>query len=564
MSSVAAGASRNDPSVIVVRLHKRYAPQIQRFCRRQLGNREEAEDATQLTFLNALRGLERGATLEFESAWLFKIAANVCQNSRRSSFRRRRVEMQGIDQYQDVIAGPDRRSDELMGLSDALQDLPELQRRAILLREWQGLSYKEIATELALSQAAVETLLFRARRSLAQRLTGGNSKRPARSLGNLGSVFGALKTIPVGAAAKVAASTATVVVASVIAGSDVAPADALQEGAPVADTVVAAAQGVAVTSANLVAGEDPSLQAATLVRGKRAASPSKTVAAVTWPSVFAAPRSGRSSFGAVASVIHPALPTVPASATPSDISPQPADPHSTAGTSAPTPVPQPSPSSQPPPGQTSEQTPPPGQTGEQTPPPATDSTPGDTSSGSTTIAAADGESSTAPSSAGAAAAPSSVGAGGGTNGSPGSNSGGHRGAKGDDQGRAQADYPQPPSDPPAHAQAAQAQANHPQPPSDPPGQAQAGQAQAGQAQAGQAQAGQAQADHSQRGDPPGQVQAGQAEADHSQPPTGPPSPASAEAQPPAAAQSPADPPQPPVDPPQPPVDLPEPAQENYP
>ena len=47
--------------------------------------------------------------------------------------------------------------------------MPEQQRRALLLREWQGLSYKEIADELDLSQAAVETLLFRARRSLATR-----------------------------------------------------------------------------------------------------------------------------------------------------------------------------------------------------------------------------------------------------------------------------------------------------------------------------------------------------------------------------------------------------------
>jgi DNA-directed RNA polymerase specialized sigma24 family protein len=48
--------------------------------------------------------------------------------------------------------------------------MPEQQRRAILLREWQGLSYREISDELELSQSAVETLIFRARRSLAQGL----------------------------------------------------------------------------------------------------------------------------------------------------------------------------------------------------------------------------------------------------------------------------------------------------------------------------------------------------------------------------------------------------------
>jgi DNA-directed RNA polymerase specialized sigma subunit, sigma24 homolog len=48
--------------------------------------------------------------------------------------------------------------------------MPETQRRAILLREWQGLTYKEISTELGLTQGAVETLIFRARRALAQGL----------------------------------------------------------------------------------------------------------------------------------------------------------------------------------------------------------------------------------------------------------------------------------------------------------------------------------------------------------------------------------------------------------
>jgi hypothetical protein len=58
----------------------------------------------------------------------------------------------------------------LEGIEDALAGLPEQQRRAILLREWQGLSYREVAAELGLSQSAVEALIFRARRALAAAL----------------------------------------------------------------------------------------------------------------------------------------------------------------------------------------------------------------------------------------------------------------------------------------------------------------------------------------------------------------------------------------------------------
>ena len=56
-------------------LYERYARQIYAYCLHQLGNREEAEDAMQSTFLNAFRGFKRGVDPEFESAWLYKIAA---------------------------------------------------------------------------------------------------------------------------------------------------------------------------------------------------------------------------------------------------------------------------------------------------------------------------------------------------------------------------------------------------------------------------------------------------------------------------------------------------------
>jgi RNA polymerase sigma-70 factor (ECF subfamily) len=149
-------------------LYERYSRQILSYCQHQLGNREEAEDATQTTFLNAFRSLQRGVAPEFEAAWLYKIAQNVCLTRLRSSSRRRRVETTtDFEALQDAFAARAVESDELIGLPGALAALPDGQRRALLLREWQGLSYREISEELGITQAAVETLLFRARRSLA-------------------------------------------------------------------------------------------------------------------------------------------------------------------------------------------------------------------------------------------------------------------------------------------------------------------------------------------------------------------------------------------------------------
>src|SRR2546422_6552895 len=153
-------------------LYERYSSQIFSYCLHQLGSREEAEDAVQTTFMNAFRGLSRGIVPELESAWLFKIAHNVCLSRRRSSWRRGKIEApNNFEVLQEIIPGRDEAvGDELIRLQDVLEEMHENQRRAILLREWQGLTYREISAELGLTQAAVETLIFRARRALAQGL----------------------------------------------------------------------------------------------------------------------------------------------------------------------------------------------------------------------------------------------------------------------------------------------------------------------------------------------------------------------------------------------------------
>lgn len=180
-------------------LYRQYGKQIYAYCLHQLRSREEAEDAVQTTFLNAFRGLQRGTTTRFEQAWLYKIAQNVCIARRSSSGRRLKLEApDDFEVLQEVVpsgaSGGDSDTLELMGLDSALDSMPENQRRAILLREWQGLSYREIATELGLSQGAVEMLIFRARRTLAQALEQPDvaEKRTKSSRMKTGFSFGSL------------------------------------------------------------------------------------------------------------------------------------------------------------------------------------------------------------------------------------------------------------------------------------------------------------------------------------------------------------------------------------
>ena len=212
-------------------LYERHAAKIQSYCHHQLGSREEAEDAVQTTFMNAFRALGRGVVPEAESAWLFKIAENVCLSRRRSSWRRGKIESPSdFGVIEEIVPGPSLQRDELIGIEDALASMPEQQRRAILLREWQGLSYREIAAELEVSQSAVETLIFRARRSLAQGLEQPDSVKPKRKsfrralhVVDFGTIVAALKTVLIGGAAVKATVAAVAVTAAVGTAATVTP-----------------------------------------------------------------------------------------------------------------------------------------------------------------------------------------------------------------------------------------------------------------------------------------------------------------------------------------------------
>jgi RNA polymerase sigma factor (sigma-70 family) len=159
-----------DPAVSVGRLFEEYSDRIYGYCLRRLGSSADAEDAVQMTFLCAHRAVQRGIVPESESAWLFAIAKNVCRWQQRTMFRRNRLLS---DAELDAIASPSRADDEdlLVGLKDALASIPETQQRALVLREWRGLSSREVAGQLGMSQPATYALLTRARRSLAHALT---------------------------------------------------------------------------------------------------------------------------------------------------------------------------------------------------------------------------------------------------------------------------------------------------------------------------------------------------------------------------------------------------------
>lgn len=169
-------ARPDDPGRAAERLFEDYSGRVYRYCLWRLGSPEEAEDALQATYLNAWRSLRGGVRPLETRPWLFQIAANVCSTVLRGRLRGAPVELRSPEDL-DRVGSSREPGDELFGLSAALEALPERQRHALLLRDWRGLRYDEIAAELDVSYSAVEALLFRARRTVAAFLANPPLKR---------------------------------------------------------------------------------------------------------------------------------------------------------------------------------------------------------------------------------------------------------------------------------------------------------------------------------------------------------------------------------------------------
>jgi RNA polymerase sigma factor (sigma-70 family) len=169
------------------RLYRTHRRDVYGAVLRDVRDPDEAEDVTQIAFLNAFRALRRGEEPEKPRAWLVTIARNVVRRRYRALATRPREVLLDPDAAPDLsdLDGPTAGE-----IAAAIRRLPPNQRAVILLREIQGLSYAEIAQELDLSLAAVETLIFRARGSLAGELelsdhTPSTRERLARRLRGL-------------------------------------------------------------------------------------------------------------------------------------------------------------------------------------------------------------------------------------------------------------------------------------------------------------------------------------------------------------------------------------------
>jgi RNA polymerase sigma-70 factor (ECF subfamily) len=146
---------------------------------RMLGSNSDVEDIAQQVFIRVWKSAARYVARAKFTTWLLKITRNLVFNEMRRAKRHPHVpvqidpEAEELPLKDEITAPPDATllQEELQRkIDDAIAQLPDTQRMALVLRRYQELSYEEIAEVLELSVPAIKSLLFRARTELRERL----------------------------------------------------------------------------------------------------------------------------------------------------------------------------------------------------------------------------------------------------------------------------------------------------------------------------------------------------------------------------------------------------------
>jgi RNA polymerase sigma-70 factor, ECF subfamily len=162
----------------------RHAAAIVNLGYRMVGNRSEAEDLAQETFLAAHKALSTFRADSKFSTWLYRIATNKCKDWLR-------VKRPGLGQYDldadeslDLYVTEDRTPEVLLSrqqvaqeLEQAIQRLPPLYREAFVLKHVEGLSYEEMEDILGVSGDTLKMRVYKGRVQLSRELTALNPTR---------------------------------------------------------------------------------------------------------------------------------------------------------------------------------------------------------------------------------------------------------------------------------------------------------------------------------------------------------------------------------------------------
>jgi RNA polymerase sigma-70 factor (ECF subfamily) len=149
------------------RLFERHGDHLFRIAASMLGNTADAEDVVQETFTGAFRGIKNFEGRSSVATWLARILVTQVSQFRRQKGRAvRKTEPIGEVATEGATAAAEKRID----LHAAMEQLSEEHREVLVLREFERMSYEEIAEVLGVPRGTVESRLHRARGELRERL----------------------------------------------------------------------------------------------------------------------------------------------------------------------------------------------------------------------------------------------------------------------------------------------------------------------------------------------------------------------------------------------------------
>ncbi len=160
-------------------LYTRYRRRIAAYCYGKVGDYGRAEDLTQEVFVSALRRIRQTERPIAFKPWIYEIAKNACIDAYRRGRRAEEVSIDADDRLSaadhgrlaETAPGPDEAVDtkqDLDLLCGAFGGLTDTHHEILVMREFEGLSYKDIGERMGMSRPAVESTLFRARKRLGE------------------------------------------------------------------------------------------------------------------------------------------------------------------------------------------------------------------------------------------------------------------------------------------------------------------------------------------------------------------------------------------------------------
>lgn len=160
----------NQEAVTLEALYERHAAQVLRHAYFLLGNREDAEDITQETFLRAHRALHTFAARSHPLTWLLRITTNLCYDQRRQCLRQQKGEavLPALESMPDISTQVEQ-ADTTRQLLRVLDGLPLSDRTVLVLHLLEGMTYVQIAQVLNCNRYAAKMRTLRALRRFRER-----------------------------------------------------------------------------------------------------------------------------------------------------------------------------------------------------------------------------------------------------------------------------------------------------------------------------------------------------------------------------------------------------------